>query len=405
MFDRKETFLLASLATAKFTHIMDFMVMMPLGPQLMRILSIDTQQFGILVSSYTISAGIAALISAFFIDRFDRKSALMFAYTGFIIGTLLCALSNTYELLTMARIFTGVFGGLLNTLTLAIVGDLFQLQKRATATGIVMAAMSAAAAFGVPVGLYFSTIYGWNMPFYIIVGAALPIWFGLYYFVPSVKGHLLRAADEARPRFFDSLRATFTNANQVRGLLLSMSLVLGQFMIIPFIAPFMVKNIGFSEFELTYIYLIGGTVSLFTGPFIGKLADKYGHKLAFFWLAAFSCLPMLLITQMPPVPIGVALIATSLFFILIGGRIIPSTTMLISSIDGRNRASFMSFNTAFQQLAAGAAALLSGSILVDTPKALINYEYIGYLGIGLTIIAMALAYSLRPPVQTPVAAH
>ena len=320
----------------------------------------------------------------------------MMAYTGFIIGTLFCALAPNYEYLMAARVFTGIFGGLLNTLTLAIVGDIFSLQKRATATGVVMSAMSAAAALGVPVGIYLSTIWSWNTPFLAIVFAALPIWVGLFIFVPSVRGHLERGADERKPKFFDSLVATFGDWNQVRGLFLSMSLVLGQFMIIPFIAPYMVKNIGFTELNLTYIYLFGGIVSLFTGPIIGRLADKYGHKRVFMFAAFFSVVPMLWITQMPPVHISIALMATTLFFIFIGGRVVPSTTMLVSSVSSRNRASFMSFNTAFQQLASGAAAIISGKIIVEQPTLLLNYEYIGYLAVALTAVAMVLAYTLRP---------
>lgn len=396
MFERKEIVLLAALASAKFSHIADFMVMMPLGPQLMRVLGITAAEFGYLVSSYSISAGIMALLSAFFIDRFDRRTALMMAYTGFIIGTLFCAFAPSYEYLMASRIFTGIFGGLLNTLVLAIVGDIFVLQKRATATGVVMSAMSAAAALGVPIGIYLSTIWGWNAPFYAVVFAAVPIWGALFFFVPSVRGHLERAIDEKKPKFLDSLTATFGDWNQVRGLFLSMSLVLGQFMIIPFIAPYMVKNVGFTELNLTYIYLFGGIVSLFTGPIIGRMADKYGYKRVFMFAAVFSVVPMLWITQMPPVHISVALIATTLFFIFIGGRVIPSTTMLVSSVSGRNRASFMSFNTAFQQLAAGAAAIISGKIIVEQPTALLNYEWIGYIGVALTAIAMLLAFSLRP---------
>ena len=395
MFERKEYLLLATLALAKFTHIMDFMVMMPLAPQIMRLFGIGTQEFGILVSSYTISAGVMAIISAFFIDRFDRRTLLLATYAGFTVGTLACALANSYETLLAARSLTGIFGGLLNTLSLSIVGDVFQLQKRATATGVVMSAMSAAAALGVPTGLYFATLYQWNTPFLVIVGVSLPIWLGLWYVVPSIRTHIQSDAAQ-KPRFFDGVRATFGDWNQVRALLLSMCLTMGQFMLIPFIAPFMVKNVGFAEADLMYIYLFGGAVSLFTGILIGRLADRYGHRRVFYVAAALSAVPIFWISQLPAAtPLWWALSATTVFFIFIGGRFVPATTIVVSSVEARNRASFMSYNTASQQFAAGASAIISGSILVETPTVLLNFQYVGFIGIILTAAAIALAYSLR----------
>lgn len=421
MFTRKEIMLLAALACAKFTHILDFMVMMPLGPQLMRILNISTQQFSFLVSSYTISAGIFAIVSAFFIDRFDRKKILLAVYVGFIVGTALCAVADSFAQLMLGRIVAGMFGGLLNTLILSIVGDTFQLQKRATATGVVMSAMSASAVFGVPIGVYFAATYYWNMPFNIVLMLSAPVLLGLYVYVPSTVSPqpqqptapaILDAelaqpvADTPAPAIATSrqnplqlLSTIFTNFNHVKAFGLSMSLILGQFMIIPFISPYMVKNIGFSELDLTYIYLTGGALSLITSPLIGRLADKFGHKRVFMLCAFGSMLPLLLVTNLPPVPMYVALLCTSLFFIFIGGRSVPSMTMVVSSVRNENRASFMSFNTAFQQFAAGIAALLSGSIVVEMNSSLQNYQYVGYVAIGLTIFAMFVASSLRPAKQ------
>lgn len=397
-FSSSEKLLLFSLAGAKFTHIMDFMVLMPLGPQLMRVLDISAKEFGVLVSSYTFSAGATVLASAFFIDRLDRKKALLWTYAGFWLGTLACGLVNSYETLVLARILTGLFGGLLNALVLSLIGDVFSLEKRASAMGVVMAAFSAAAAFGVPFGIYMASMGNWRWPFLILALASLPVLIGLWYFIPNLE------SKEEGPKApaLSIIQRTFSNPNQLRALGMTLLLVLGQFMIIPYISPFMVGNIGFSEIQLVYIYLCGGILTLFTGPAIGRLADKKGHKNIFVTFAILSIFPLLLITHLPDYGIPFALLASSLFFILISGRIIPSTTMVVSSVERKYRAGFMSLNTAMQQLAAGMAALISGNIVVEIAQkntdvvAIGNYNYLGYLAVGLTFLAIFLGRKIVP---------
>jgi MFS transporter, DHA1 family, inner membrane transport protein len=401
-YNRQESLLLASLAGAKFTHIMDFMVMMPLGPLLMEKLDISAQQFGFLVASYTISAGIAVLISAFFIDRLPRRKGLLFVYIGFMLGTLACGLSGTYELLMLARMLTGIFGGVLNALILSTIGDTFALEKRASAMGVVMGAFSAAAAFGVPFGIYLASLGDWSWPFYVIVIITLPIWVGLFAFVPEM--HKVSSAPELsliKTGPFEVFLRVLRNPKQLSALGMSLSLVLGQFMIIPYISPYMVGNIGFSQIQLVYIYLFGGLSTLVTGPIIGRMADKFGHKKIFLLFAAMSIIPLLLVTHLPKVTIPVALIASTLFFIFISGRIIPSVTMVVSSAETKYRAGFVSINTAMQQFAAGMAAIISGSLVTEimiedsTIKAIEGYPYVGYLAVGLTFVAMYLGSRLK----------
>lgn len=375
------------------------MVIMPLGPQLMRLFSIDAQQFSFLVSSYTFSAGIMGFFAAFFIDRFDRKHALILGYIGFLIGTLCCGLANSYELLMAARIFTGLFGGILNALVLAIIGDRFQLKKRASAMGIVMAAFSAAAVLGVPMGLYIAAELSWNYTFLILAGVGTLMLIGLFGLIPSMREHLETVRKQETP--LEVVQRIARNGNQVRALSFKMCLILSQFMIIPFVAPFMVGNIGFSEIELTYIYLLGGALTLVTGPVIGRIADARGHKKIFIYIGFLSIIAILGITHMPPMGIPLALLGTSLFFILISGRAIPSTTMVVSSAASQHRAGFMSFSSAFQQLSAGLAAIIAGAILVETPdKQLQNFEYIGYLCVALTLIAIFIGSKVDPVEET-----
>lgn len=394
MFTSKERLLLGTLAGIKFTHIMDFMVMMPLAPQLMRAFDIDAQQFGILVSSYTFSAGIIGFLGAFVVDRFDRKKVLLWAYLGFLVGTLFCGLADSYEQLMLARVFTGMFGGVLNALVLSIIGDSFTLKKRASAMGIVMAAFSAAAALGVPFGIYIAAKWSWNYPFLVLVLLGIPVFLGVLFIVPSLRQHLEQEQSKTSPMAVLSRIAK--NSNQLRALSLKMLLILGQFMIIPFIAPYMVGNIGFSELQLTYIYLLGGVLTLFTGPIVGRWADRYGHKRIFMIFAGLSIVPILLVTHLPAWGMLLALLATSLFFIFISGRIIPAVTMEVSSVLPEYRAGFMSISTALQQLSAGLAALIGGSIVIETASdTLLQFNYIGYLAVGLTLWAMLMARKVK----------
>ncbi len=183
----RERILILTLACVQFTHVMDFMIIMPLGPQLMRVLQINPQQFGAIVSAYTLSAGVSGFFAAFFIDNFDRRKSLLVCYTFFMAGTLACGLAPGFGWLLAARIITGSFGGVLGTLVLSIIGDSVPLGRRSAAMGIVMAAFSAASVFGVPAGLFLSDMYDWHAPFFFLVVVGGFVWALVIFFVPSIK--------------------------------------------------------------------------------------------------------------------------------------------------------------------------------------------------------------------------
>ncbi len=261
---KRERLLLFTLAAINFTHIVDFMIMMPLGPQLMRLFDISPQQFSALVSTYTFSAGVSSFIGAFVLDRFDRKKTLMIAYVGFVIGTFACALAPNYQLLLSARIVTGAFGGLLSALILSIIGDVIPEFRRATAIGIVMGAFSVASVVGVPFGLFIANQYSWHAPF-IFLGILSTAILGL---IVVAMPNYVRTwySDIPHPSPIKVLTNLAQNGNQLSALWFTIMLVLGHFTIIPFLSPYMVANVGFSESDLTYIYLLGGAVTIFTSP-------------------------------------------------------------------------------------------------------------------------------------------
>lgn len=397
---KNERILLFILAAIMFTHIMDFMIMMPLGPQLMRIFDISPQQFALLVSSYTITAGITGFIAAFAIDRFDRKNTLLFMYIGFTVGTIACAFAPTYAMLLITRSLAGAFGGVLGALILAMVSDAVPLERRAKGIGIVMASFSIASVFGVPFGLFLASEFTWHAPFLFLGLFSAVVCILVVFFIPVMRGHI--AADGNHKNPWEVLTAIFGNKNARLGLTFSAVLMLGHFTIVPFISPYMVGNVGFSEGELMYIYLVGGASTIFFSPWVGKMADKYGRLRIFTIFGSLVLIPIIAITNMPPWPLWAALVVAAVFFVFANGRMVPSTTMETAIIKPENRGSYMSIRSSIQQLTSGFAAFIAGVIVTEKPslfstdaKALVNYEYVGLIAVFFSLVSLWVARKLK----------
>ncbi len=366
---------------------------MPLGDEFMRLFNITPKEFSILVSSYTFTAGTASFTSAFFIDRFDRKKALIFVNTGFFIGTALCGLADTFPLLLGARVVTGMFGGLINSLLFTIVGDAFPIDKRSGAMGVITASFSVAAVLGVPSGLYLANLYGWQFPFFVMAALGAIVLVFVIKFIPNMTSHLEGINVKRSP--LELLKILLAKRNQQLALIFMLLLVLGQFMVIPFIAPFMIRNVGFTSEEIPLIYLVGGGLTIFTGPLIGKLADKYGRKQIFLIMAVLSIIPLYVLTNLQTVPLYMALAVNGLFYVCISGRMIPSNALMTSVVLPENRGGFMSLSSSFQQIGAGIASLVAGIVVyIAADGTLHNYQYVGYLGIATTIIAILISLKL-----------
>ena len=392
---KNERLLLFTLAAIQFNHVVDFMIMMPLGPQLMRTLEITPQAFSLLVSSYTFSAGIIGFCGAFFLDRFERKKSLQIIFIGFVLGTLACGLAPNYSFLMAARILTGGFGGLLGTMVLSIVGDAIPLERRSAAMGLIMTAFSAASVLGVPAGLFLSAHYSWNMPFIALAAFSVFAHIAIIKWIPVMKDHL--AMQPEQRDIWAPFKMVGGDKNLQRALLLQMTLMLGHFSLIPFLSPYMVANVGFTEKELPLIYLLGGAVSIVSLPLIGKLADKYGRYKVFIFGILLSVIPQVLITNMPPVPLYMALLVTTFFFITTGGRTIPASTIITSTVTPRQRGSFMSMNVAVQQISSGIAAYMAGLIIVkDAGGQLQHYNIVGYIAIGFSLLTLYVAKNIKP---------
>jgi len=391
----KERLLLLALAAVNFTHIMDFMIMMPLGPQLMELLKINPQQFSLAVSAYAITAGISSFISAFFVDRFDRKKVLLFAYVGFLFGTFSCAFAPNYEMLVTARVLAGLFGGMIGAQVLAIVADTFEYERRAMAMGVLMTAFSAASVAGVPTGLWLAARYSWHVPFLAIgfVGIAVLVLVALA--VPPVNKHIREKLPTHKP--FQVLTDIFQTPNQMRALSLSIVLMLGHFAIIPFIAPSLVGNVGYQQDDIFLIYFVGGILTIFSAPLVGRLADKRGKYPVFVVFALLSLIPVWLITNLWPMPLWGVLTISGLFFIVVNGRMIPTQALISSVVHPQQRGGFMSINSSMQQLATGFSAMIGGAIVSKSAEGRIeHYDWVGYFSIALILVSVWLAGRVKP---------
>lgn len=391
---QNKRFLLFILAVVQFTHIIDFMIVMPLGKQFMEVFDISPQQFSWIVSSYAVTAFFAGILSAMFIDRFDRKKALLWLFLGFTIGTFACSIAPSYSLFLLARSLTGCFGGILAALVLSIVADLYALEERASAMGIIMTAFSAASIIGVPTGLYLAAQFNWRMPF-ISVGvlSIITLIFVLLKF-PSMSQHLESGKVQMNP--IKSITNILSDKNQLLALAFTMILMLGHFSIIPFIAPYMQLNIGFSDFDVAWIYGVGGALTVVCLPLFGKIADRVGNFKVFWIASCFALFSIFAITNLPPVSIAVALIASSSYFVVASGRSVPATTMVTSVVKPESRGSFMSIRSSANEAALAISSIVAGAIVSENPDgSLVNYEYVGYIAIGMSILAIWVASKLK----------
>ncbi len=389
---KQESILIGVLAAVNFTHIMDFVIMMPLGPQFFRAFQINTQQFSLIVSSYTFAAAISGIISSLFIDRYDRKNALLFLYAGFIIGTFLCAFAPTYPLLIGARIVAGAFGGVAGGLVMAIVADVIPVARRGKAMGMIMAAFSVSSVVGVPIGLYFANLFSWHAPFVGLAAMGLVVWIGALKVMPNIISHL----GGVKKQPLKELASIVSDRNHLRALSLTSIIMMGGFTVIPFLSPYMVSNMGLSEAQLPLIYLCGGAATFFTSQLFGRLADRFGKHRMYYLICSASIVPILLITNMPPLPVWLTLVCSTLFMVLVSGRFVPAMTIISGSTIPAQRGGFMSVNASVQQASAGLAAAVAGMVLIQDGNGPIrNYWLVGVIATLFSLSSILVARRIQ----------
>lgn len=392
MNQKQEDRLLYLLAFAFFAHVMDFVIMMPLGDELMLKLGISPKQFSYLITIYSILAGTMGFLSAMIMDKYDRKHALMVTLTGFTLGTFWCGFAQNYQSLLIARAFTGAFGGVTGGIIMSIVSDVIPFSRKGRAMGIISGAFSVASIAGVPFGLLLSNRFGdWHIPFLFFGVVSTISTIVTYFHIPNINQHIVKGKGFKSP--LTLISNIVKDKNQANALIWTFILVLGHFMIIPFIAPSLIRNNGFNPDRIPLVYLIGGIFTIFASIFAGKLTDKIGSKKVYYWMVICSFIPIILITHIGKVSIPIAFVMTTLFFIFASARMIPANTLVTSSVDATNRGSFMSLRSCVIEFGEGLAAFIGGQIIVEGPAGrLMNYEYLGYISVVLGLITLFFAY-------------
>jgi predicted MFS family arabinose efflux permease len=390
-----ERALLLTLAAIQVIHVLDFMMLMPLGPQLMRVLSVSPAQFSLLVSAYSISAAVSGLLCALYIDRFDRKHALVGLYAGFTLATLLCALAPTFPLLLAARAVAGAFGGVVGATVYSIVGDAIPDYRRGAATGVVASAFSLAAVAGVPVGLLLANQFSWRAPFALLAIVSLLILLPAWRCVPELRAHVeARRSGRGPLRHMASL---LSDAEHLRGLALMTTLMMAGFFVIPFISPYIVANAGVREQNLPWIYFFGGLATVFTSRLTGRLADRYGKRQVFMIASLLSLIPTLALTNLPRVPLAAVICVTTLFMVLGNGRWVCALALVTGRVRPAVRGSFLNVSFAVQQIATALATLVAGRIIGQTAGgALTNYSLVGLIAVAAALSAVGLAWRWKP---------
>jgi predicted MFS family arabinose efflux permease len=399
---KRERWLLLTLASIQFTSVLDFMIMMPLGPQLTELFGISASEFGFLVSAYTFSAGLSGLLAATYIDRFGRKRMMLTLYPLFGVAALACSFAPTFAWLMVARVASGFFGGVLMALSQTIVAEVIPFERRGRAMGVVMTSFSVATVAGVPLALFLASHFNWHAPFLAIALMVSVCALGAAKTLPSLKGHLAaHPVGDSAPNMLANLRLVLVDPNHLRAYAMSASMVFAGFAVIPYIALYLQGNAGFKPEQIPYVYLTGGICTLISARLIGHWSDRAGKAYAFRRLALLMPVPLLAMTLSAGLPMVGVLLVSSVLFVVMSGRMIPGMALIGAAADPRRRGSFMTLNSAVQSLAMGLAALVGGQILGrDGNGHLTHYWMAALLGGGASLLSFVLASKLRLHGQT-----
>ncbi|QWD99125.1 MFS transporter [Polynucleobacter sp. MG-5-Ahmo-C2] len=376
---KRECLFLFSLAGIQFTHILDFMIMMPLGPEFIRVLNINTHQFGLLLSSYTFAAAAAGIFATYYVDRFERRQLLLSLYVIFIIATLACGLAQNYETLFIARAFAGAFGGILGSLVQTIVADSIPFERRGKALGTVMAAFSVSTVAGVPLSLFLAhhiSYLGWRAPFIFIGAISTLVFYVGYLHIPKIAGHLDHVHEGSR---LSQILKIMIAPQHIKAFIFMGLIMMTGFSVIPYIAVYLTTNVGINNSYISLIYLCGGVATLMSSRLIGHLADRYGKVKVFRVLAIISLVPLLVTTNLPVTPLWIVLLNSTTFFILISGRMIPAMAMVSQVVESKIRGTFMSLIGSVQMLASGIASVVAGMVVtINADGMMQHYNLVGY---------------------------
>lgn len=392
-FSQYQVFVVGILAFLQFTIILDFMILSPLGAILMPTLKINSSQFGMVVSVYAFSAGLSGILAAGFADKYDRKKLLLFFYSGFILGTLLCGLATSYEFLLIARMITGIFGGVIGSIVFAITTDLFPLEARGRVMGFVQTAFAGSQVLGLPFGLFLANHWGWHMPFLLIVFVSALVGVIIWKYLKPINEHLKKRVD-THP--FHHLITTLKNVRYLNAFAAVSLLSLGGFMIMPFASAYSVHNLGIDLEHLPMVYMSTGICSIIVGPLIGRASDAYGKYTVFLWGAILSIIMVIIYTHLRSVSLIEFMLINAIMFIGITSRIIPAQALMSAVPAPLSRGSFMSISSSIQQISGGLGSIIAGMIItVSADDRIEHFDTVGYVIVASTLLTTYMMYGIH----------
>lgn len=388
---KRELWLLLTLAGIQFTHIVDFMVMMPLGPQFTQLFNISDAKFGLLVSAYTFSAGVSGLLASFYVDRFSRKKLLLTLYGFFSVATLACGLAQTYDTLMLTRIAAGAFGGVLAALAQTIVADVIPFDRRGRAMGIVMSSFALASVAGVPTGLFLASQFSWHTPFFVIATVCVLLAIGAWVTLPPLADHLTH--QHLSPLL--NITQVLKDPNHQKAFALTALMMIAGFTVIPYITIYTTTNGGLTVHQVPYVYLLGGAATLFTSRLIGRLTDSVGKAKMFRITAVFAMLTIWLVTTSAAFGLWGILLVTTLMFVGMNGRMIPGMALASSAANPKLRGTFMALNSSVQSAAMGSATFVGGLVISRDAQGLVQHFWVNAtIGAAATLLSVLLVSRL-----------
>jgi predicted MFS family arabinose efflux permease len=386
------------LALTQFSVVLDFMVLSPLGDTMIKSLDLTTTQFGIVVSSYSLSAGVAGFLTAGFADSFDRKKLLLFFYIGFILGTVFCGLSESYYQLVAARIITGLFGGVIGSISMAIVSDLFTLEQRGRVMGFLQMGFGASQVLGIPISLYLAYHWNWQTPFIMIVLLALCIWAIIIFKIKPIKDHLAVKKEKSA---LQHLTHTLKTKDYRVGFVASALLSLGGFLIMPWGSAYAINNLNVSEEQLPFMFMLAGISTLIIMPFIGKLSDKI-DKFKLMWMSTVWMVTIVMIyTNLSPVPFWIVVTLNVTMMMGVMARMVPAMALITSLPVMQDRGAFMSINSSLQYVSGGIAAGIGGMIVHQRTKTspIENFNILGLVMVFVAIACIIMVWRVKQIIQ------
>ncbi|MCU0695562.1 MAG: MFS transporter [Myxococcaceae bacterium] len=388
------------VAALQFVNILDFVIVMPIGPRLSTALDFPASHLPWMNGAYTATASLMGLLGALFLDRFDRRKAVGVAVAGLVVGTALCGLANDFTMLLVARSVAGAFGGPATSLCFAIIADTIPSEVRGKAMGTVMGAFSVASVFGVPAGLWLAEHVGWRAPFFVVAALGAVVLTGSIVLLPSLRGHIT-----GQRRSLGELASLVAERDVQLSFLMTAIVMSAGFILIPNIASYLQFNLGVPEAHIKYAYLVGGLASLVATQGGGRLVDRLGSfrvgtvgtvlvtVLVFF----FFFLPRETMSS------GVMLLVFAGFMLAQGLRNVSYNTLTTKVPDPARRATFQSLQSAVQHGATALAAFGSGLLLTEvarTPLAtdapgrparmLLGMDHVSLVSMGLSLLIPGL---------------